>query len=379
MIGVLLTDVSCFAIVMPLLASYGSARHASATAIGVLVASYSAMHFLLAPAWGRLSDRIGRRPVLLLGLGGTVASSLLFAMAGSYAVLLVSRVVAGGVGATLNVAQAYVADQSPPEQRTRMMGLVGAAFGFGFIFGPMIGGIASHFGDAIPGLVASVLASLNLLVAARYLREPAQHSEAFAAPAGAVGWRPFAVPLAAAILSTLAFTVLYVVLPLVAERSLGYDRRTVSYLFALTGLMTAIIQGGVVGRMARRLGEGLVLLGGGVLMAIGLAGLALAASLGGSLLAASLAVIGMGFGLAGPAETGYVSRVAGAAVQGRALGQLQSANALARVVGPIVAGFALSAGGATSAFMGAAGCGALAGILGLFFGEGRKAKGDVRP
>jgi MFS family permease len=281
MIGVLLTDVTCFAIVMPLLASYGSARQASATAIGVLVASYSAMHFLLAPAWGRLSDRIGRRPVLLLGLGGTVVSSLLFAVAGSYSVLLASRMVAGGLGATLNVAQAYVADQSPPDQRTRVMGLVGAAFGFGFIFGPMIGGIASHFGDATPGLVATGLASLNLLVAARYLREPAQHREAFSAPAALLGWRPFAVPLAAAILSTLAFTVLYVVLPLVAERSLGYDRRMVSYLFALTGLMTAIIQGGVVGRMARRIGEGRVLLAGGALMALGLAGLALVSGRGG--------------------------------------------------------------------------------------------------
>ena len=174
---------------------------------------------------------------------------------------------AGGLGATLNVSQAYVADQSAPDQRTRVMGLVGAAFGFGFIFGPMIGGIASHFGDAIPGLVAT-RAGVDQPAAGRALR-----AGAGAAPrgvrgaGGAVGWRPFAVPLAAAILSTLAFTVLYVVLPLVAERSLGYDRRTVSYLFALTGLMTAIIQGGVVGRLARRLGEGQVLLMGGVLMA----------------------------------------------------------------------------------------------------------------
>src|SRR6185295_8644829 len=122
------------------------------------------------------------------------------------------------------------------------------------------------------------------------------------------------------VFSTLAFTVLYVVLPLVAERSLHYDRRTVSYLFALTGLMTAIIQGGVVGGLARRLGEGRVLLLGGVLMAVGLAGLSAMSHRGGFLLAASLGIIGAGFGLAGPAETGYVSRIAPAAIQGRALG-----------------------------------------------------------
>jgi MFS family permease len=288
----------------------------------------------------------------------------MFALAGNVLMLLLSRVVAGGLGATLNVSQAYVADQSAPDQRTRVMGLVGAAFGFGFIFGPMIGGIASHFGDAIPGLVATGLASINLLLAARFVPEPAQHREAFVSPAAPVGWRPFAVPLAAAVFSTLAFTVLYVVLPLVAEQSLNYDRRTVSYLFALTGLMTAIIQGGVVGGLARRLGEGKVLFMGGMLMAAGLAGLAASSHQGGFLLAASLAIIGAGFGLAGPAETGYVSRVAPAAIQGRALGLLQSANALSRVVGPVAAGVALS-GGPVAAFLGAAGSALLAGVLGL--------------
>lgn len=377
MIGVLLADVTCFAIVMPLLASYASARHASPTAIGVLVASYSAMHFLLAPLWGRLSDRVGRRPVLLIGLAGTVVSSLIFAMAGTFFLLLLSRIIAGGFGATLNVSQAYVADQSPPEQRTRVMGLVGAAFGFGFIFGPMIGGIASQFGDMVPGLVATGLSIVNLLVAARIVQEPAQHRDAFTGKSPPVGWKPFAIPLMAAVCSTLAFTVLYVVLPLFAERSLGYDRRTVSYLFALTGLMTAIIQGGVVGRLARRLGEGRVLLLGGILMAAGLAGLAVAAGEGGFPLTASLAVIGVGFGLAGPAETGYVSRVAPAAIQGSALGLLQSANALSRVVGPVAAGVAMGGGPAT-AFLGAAGAAILAGTLGLFFGDARRETRDAR-
>jgi len=374
MIGVLLTDVTCFAIVMPLLASYASARHASSTTIGLLVASYSAMHFLLAPAWGRLSDRIGRRPVLLIGLAGTVVSSLLFAVAGSVFMLLLSRLVAGGLGATLNVSQAYVADQTPPDQRTRVMGLVGAAFGFGFIFGPTIGGIASLFGDAVPGLVATGLALINLVLAVQFVPEPAQHRDAFVPAAAPVGWRPFAVPLAAAVFSTLAFTVLYVVLPLVAERSLHHDRRTVSYLFALTGLMTAIIQGGVVGGLARRLGEGRVLLLGGVLMAVGLAGLSAMSHRGGFLLAASLGIIGAGFGLAGPAETGYVSRIAPAAIQGRALGLLQSANALSRVVGPVAAGIAMGIGPA-AAFLGAAGCGLAAGVLGLRFGKGAFGKG----
>ena len=196
--------------------------------------------------------------------------------------------------------------------------------------------------------------SINLLLAVRFVPEPAQHRDAFVPAAAPVGWRPFAVPLAAAVLSTLAFTVLYVVLPLVAEQSLNYDRRTVSYLFALTGLMTAIIQGGVVGGLARRLGEGPSAAPGRDADGARARGpRAPARNSGGFLLAASLAVIGAGFGLAGPAETGYVSRVAPAAIQGRALGLLQSANALSRVVGPVAAGMAM-AGGPAAAFLGAA-------------------------
>lgn len=368
-VAVLLADVTCLGIVMPLLASYAAEHHATTTAIGALVAIYSLLHFLLAPLWGRLSDRIGRRPVVLIGLAGTLGSSILFAMADNFVLLALSRIVAGGLGATLNVTQAYAADLTSPERRTRVMGIVGAAFGVGFIIGPTIGGITSGMSAAAPGLAATAIATVNLLVALARLPEAPARTARFTAPAAQVDRSRFAVPFAAAFLSTLAFTVIYVVFPLHAERSLGFGRSQVSYLFAMVGVMTAIVQGGLIGRLSRRHGEGALVVAGGVLMALGLAALATTAP-GAWSLYPGLIALGVGFGMAGPAEAGYVSRLAPAAAQGRVLGLLQSANSVARVLGPVAAGVAMGAGGAVAAFLTAAAAAAGAGALGALFRRG---------
>jgi DHA1 family tetracycline resistance protein-like MFS transporter len=370
LVGVILADVTCFGTVMPLLASYAAAFDAGGAAIGALVAAYSATHFLLAPLWGRVSDRIGRRPVLLLGILGTLIASLVFALADRFALLVLSRIVAGGFGATLHIAQAYVADQSGQGDRTRVMGLVGAAYGVGFIAGPLIGGVTSGLGRAAPGLAATVLAAINLVVAARWLPEPARrHAQAGPAlpPAHRMPARRFAAPFGAAFASTLAFTVIYVVLPLHAEAALGYSRSTVSYLFALVGTMNALVQGGVVGRLAPRLGEGRLVTLGGLLMAAGLASLPHGtgdASLH-PLLLGALVLLGAGYGFVGPAEAGYVSRAAEPADQGRMLGLLQSINSVSRIVGPVAAGTVLALGGATLAFLTAAAAATGAAVLGL--------------
>ncbi|HEX9166567.1 MAG TPA: MFS transporter [Gemmatimonadales bacterium] len=362
-VSVLLADVTCLGIVMPLLASYAAEYHASTTAIGLLVAIYSLLHFVLAPLWGRLSDRIGRRPVLLIGLIGTLGSSVIFAMADSFMLLALSRIVAGGLGATLNVTQAYAADLTTVERRTRVMGLVGAAFGVGFILGPTIGGVTSAIDPAAPGLAASVISAVNLVVAMARLPEAPARTARFAAAATRIDPARFAVPFTAAFMSTLAFTVIYVVFPLHAEQALGFDRSRVSYLFAMVGVMTALVQGGLMGRLSRRYGEGRLVVAGGLLMAIGLAGLAMTAE-GAWLLYPGLIALGIGFGLAGPAEAGYVSRLAPPESQGRVLGMLQSANSVARVLGPVAAGLAMAAGGAVTAFVTAAVAAAGAGGLG---------------
>jgi multidrug resistance protein len=361
-------DLIGFGIVLPLLPSYAASFHVGDMAIGLLVASFSLMQFLLAHWWGRLSDRVGRRPVLLVGLAGSAVSYLLFAVAGSFWVLLLSRVVAGGMGATVNVAQAYLADVTPPERRARAMGFIGAAFGLGFVVGPALGGITSRFGDAMPGLVASGLTGLNFLMASRWLPE-SRTKAPVTRDRVPVHWSRFTMAFGAVLFSTIAFTVLYVVFPLQVERALGFDRHHTAYLFALIGLISAGIQGGLIGRLVNRVGERPLLIAGGVMLAAGLGLLpeAFAAGPGGglALLYAALFTVAAGSAMIGPSAAAFVSRVAPPEEQGRALGLLQSVGAVARIVGPVLAGAVAGRAGAPMAFFVASGAAGLAGASAL--------------
>lgn len=361
-------DLIGFGIVLPLLPSYAASFHVSDTAIGILVASFSLMQFLLAHWWGRLSDRIGRRPVLLIGLAGSAVSYLLFALATNFWVLLLSRMVAGGMGATVNVAQAYLADVTTPEGRARAMGHLGAAFGLGFVVGPALGGITSHFGDAVPGLVASGLTAVNFVLAWRWLPE-SRRGGPHTPQAAPVHWSKFTMAFGAVAFSTVAFTVLYVVFPLQVERALGFDRHHSAYLFVLIGLVSAAVQGGLVGRLVGRVGERPLMITGGLMLAGGLALLPAAfdAGSGGgmSLLYGALLVLAAGSAMIGPSAAAYVSRIAPAAEQGRALGLLQSVGAVARIGGPILAGVVAGHTSARVAFFVASGAAGLAGVSAL--------------
>jgi MFS family permease len=355
-------DLIGFGIVLPLLPSYAAAFHVGDAAIGALVASFSLMQFLLAHWWGRLSDRVGRRPVLLVGLAGSAVSYLLFALAGNFWLLLLSRVVAGGMGATINVAQAYLADVTAAEHRARAMGMIGAAFGLGFVVGPAIGGVSSGFGNAAPGLVACSLTTLNLLLAWRWLPESRRTVPEGPAPVP-VHWSRFLLAFSAVGLSTLAFTVLYVVFPLQVERVMGYDRHHSAYLFVLIGVVSAAIQGGLIGRLVRQFGERLLMASGGLLMGLGLALLPVSTIPGRlGLLLAALVVVAAGSAMVAPSAAAYVSRVAPPDEQGRALGLLQSVGAVARIAGPITAGLIAGHVSPNAAFLAAGGAAGLAGL-----------------
>src|SRR5512139_952641 len=158
-------DLLGFGIVLPLLPYYAREFHASSTMAGALIAVYSAMQFICAPLWGRWSDRIGRRPVVLISLAGSTLSYLLFALANGIGLLFISRVFAGIAGANIPVAQAFIADTTSAKDRARGMGLIGAAFGLGFVFGPAVGGMLAHYGHAAPGLAATLICGINLAVA----------------------------------------------------------------------------------------------------------------------------------------------------------------------------------------------------------------------
>jgi MFS family permease len=360
-------DLIGFGIVLPLLPSYAASFHVNDTAIGILVGSFSLMQFAFAPWWGRLSDRIGRRPVLLVGLGGSAVSYLIFALAGNFWLLLLSRMVAGGMGATVNVAQAYLADVSLPERRAKAMGLVGAAFGLGFVVGPAIGGVSSVLGNAAPGLIASGLSAINLMMAWRWLPESRPTVAPIIARSAEVHWTRYLLAFSAVSFSTLAFAVLYVVFPLQLERALGYDRHHSAYFFVLIGVVSAIIQGGLIGGLVAKFGERTLIAIGGVVMAAGLGMLpsVMVAPPRPVLLFLALAMIAAGSAMISPSSAAFVSRVASPDEQGKALGMLQSVASVSRIVGPIIAGLMATRFNPGAAFMLASGAAALAGVSGL--------------
>ena len=345
-------DLVGFGIVVPQLPLAAARFTSSGLVIGAVVATDSLLTFLLAPKWGRLSDRIGRRPVILLGLAGSAIAYTVFGMAGSLAVLFLARILSGSLGATVNVAQAALADTTPPEQRSRAMGLIGAAFGLAFTVGPALGGLASRLGEGAPGLLAASICLVNFLLASLLLRESrARRAQDWGAT--------IRVPRAALVVTfaaTLAFTTMYVIFQQFGIEVLGLTRAGISYAFTLVGLVSVLVQGRVVRRLAPKLGELRLVSWGGGLMAAGLALMPLlaAASLEGAARVAAIglavALLSAGFSLVGPCVAGFVSRSTPPNDQGRVLGTLQSIGSAARIVGPPVLGALADTGGFAAAF-----------------------------
>jgi DHA1 family tetracycline resistance protein-like MFS transporter len=354
---VVFIDLLGFGIVLPLLPTYAATFGVSPAAIGFLVTSFSLLQLLAVPLWGALSDRIGRRPVLIVGLVGSTASYVLFAFAGSYWALLVSRIVAGAMGATIGVAQAYIADVTAPERRAQAMGMLGAAFAMGFIVGPALGGVLSAHSYGSAGLVAAGLCAANALAALAWLPETPQHRAS--RPRGRVPLGPLAAPLAASFLVTAAFAVLHVTLPLFGRDILHDTTREMGMLFAYMGVVSAVVQGGLVGRLAPKVGEQRLAAAGGFLLAVGLALVPVASSH--LMLYAMLGVLSAGSALATPSVYAVVSRRASADQQGAALGLTQTASTLGRIAGPTTAGFLIGTHGTAAPFW----AGALMALLGM--------------
>ena len=359
---VVFIDLLGFGIVLPLLPTYAATFGVSPAAIGFLVTSFSLLQLVAVPVWGGLSDRFGRRPVLIVGLVGSTASYLLFAFARTYWVLLISRIVAGAMGATVGVAQAYIADVTAPERRAHAMGMLGAAFAMGFILGPAIGGILSTHSYASAGLVAGGLCAANALAALAWLPETPQHHAARRAER--VRLQALAVPVAAILLLTAAWAVIHVTLPLFGSDVLHDTPRKMGMLFAYMGVVSAVVQGGLVGRLAPRLGERHLAVTGALLLAAGFA--LLPGAKGPAPLLAALGVLSAGSALAGPSISALVSRRTPAGQQGAALGLTQTASTLGRIAGPTLAGFLIGASGMTAPFWAGAALAALGMVAALF-------------
>jgi MFS family permease len=384
-------DVLGLTLVLPLLPFYAEHFGASELVVGVLAASYAVCQLVSGPILGRISDRVGRKPTLLASQTGTFFGFLVIGSASSLPMLFVGRIIDGLTAGNLTIAQAYISDVTRPEERTRAFGLIGIAFGSGFLLGPAITGeLASRFGYGAPAYGAAALSLTSILLTATLLPAkpiaPAASPEAAAAePARASGAsvigrgdafrRFFDRPLPRRRLLeffafTLSFSTLIGGLALFLERRFAFGVKETGYLYAFSGLVGGSIQGGAIGRLAKRFGEErLALIGfGTMVIGYGLLGVAYA-------LPTLLVLVGIGaFGSAvvRPAVTTLLTKSVGRDEQGAALGVSQSLASLAQIVGPIGAGWliqhrALSAYGLMAA--GFAAVGVLLGLQKLPVGE----------
>jgi DHA1 family tetracycline resistance protein-like MFS transporter len=338
-------DLLGFGIIIPLLPFYAEHFGASALAVGLLSTSFSVAQFLFAPFWGRLSDRIGRRPVILAGLIGSAISYAMFALADSLTMLFIARTLSGIAGANIPTAQAFIADVTPPEHRARGMGMIGAAFGLGFVFGPAIGGFTSRWGYAAPAWFAAVLSAANFIAALIVLPE-SRPRDASNGPPRASRFRSFQqaltrphLPLVLLVyfLVLTAFSSFESMFALYGEHRFALTPASIGYIFALVGIVLATVQGVLVGRVVGRLGERRVVPAAILLLACALALVSLSNSVAMLTIACALLAVGMGFN--GPSIMSLISQLADSRAQGGTLGVSQALASLARIVGPAWGGW----------------------------------------
>lgn len=339
-------DLLGFGMVIPLLPLYAQEFHASGLATGLIAASFSAMQFLFNPLWGRLSDRVGRRPVLLASLAGSVVSMTLLGAANALWMLFAARLLAGIAGANIATAQAYMADITAPEERARAMGRIGAALGLGFVLGPVFGGLLSRWGAGLPGYVAAAL-SLGALGWTLVGLPESLAMENRTAPRKvfdreqwrrALGRAPTSLPILLFFVVTFGFTGLEMAFSLYAKERLHFDRMEIGIVFACIGVVIAATQGVFLGPLQRRFGERRLAFTGVFLLAVGIATLPICAR-DPLLRAVNIVVVAFGTAINTPSLTSLVSRAAMADEQGGILGVYQSLAALARATGPFWAGF----------------------------------------
>src|SRR4029078_8048246 len=344
-------DLVGFGIVIPVLPYYaeGSRFHATPRTVGLLFASYSVMQLIFSPILGRLSDKYGRRPVLLISIIGTGIGFLILGLANTLLLLFVGRILDGITGGNISTAQAYIADITTKENRAKGMGLIGAAFGLGFIFGPALGGILSRWGIHVPFFFAGSLCFANAILLFFTLPEtvtkdhPARQSAAGGRGVGEL-LRSLKQPrlgflLTIYFLFIVSFSIMTTSFSLYTMFRFGYDAQHTGYLFAYVGLIAVVIQGGLIGKLVKRFGELPLILFGAFCFAISLFAVAFVGPAAGGLAALLIGggVFSMGNSLSTPALTSLASKSVGPAEQGTILGVTQSVASLARAGGSALA------------------------------------------
>jgi len=382
---IVVVDLLGFTLVMPLLGPFGEHYGFSDGQIGALFSAYPVCQLVAGPILGRLSDRYGRRPILVLSQAGTALSFLILGLSRDFRLMLFARLLDGASGGNILVAQAYVADVTPPEHRARGMGLIGMAFGIGFVLGPLLGGLLvgpppiDDWRLRLPFLVAAGFSTLAWLLVLTRLPESRRPKEGGTSEAArVVSWRGIVdtvrlpgvgLLVSLGFLAILAFASFEGTFALFLGRRFHWDAQKAAFAFAGLGVLSAAVQGGLIRRLVPRLGETKLIVIGFTLAAAGFAGLAQVGGVPG--LIASLMLLGIGQGLAGPSISGLLSRNTPASEQGAVFGTLSSAQTLARLISYAAANLLLGKVSIIAPYVGALGIDvialALAGRAALLF------------
>ena len=372
----ILIDLIGFGMVVPLLPFYAyhlAPNYSPETVnllIGVIIGSYSFAQFFFTPLLGRLSDRVGRRPVLLFSVLCTAVAFVCLGFANSLWMLLAARLFDGATGGNVSTAQAYIADVTTPENRAKGMGLIGAGFGLGFILGPGLGAyLSSKYGFSVPFFFAATLALTNSILIYFFLPESLKQKlqtslslgDHFRAVGHTLSNRALKFPVLILFLATLSFGVFQPLFPLFAKEQYGYDQSHVGYLFVYSGLIGVLIQGGLMGRLVKSVSEITLLLAGQAILVVAYFLLPWTPALVPLLIVLGLLSIGTSF--TSSLLPTLVSKRAAATEQGSVLGITQAAGSLARAIGPVFGGVMLAYSGRIMPFLACAGLTLLALIL----------------
>jgi DHA1 family tetracycline resistance protein-like MFS transporter len=347
---IVFVDLLGFSLILPLLPYYAKTFGADGFVAGMLVSSYAAMQLLGAPILGRLSDRFGRRPVLLLSIFGTFIGFLLLGFATTLWMLFASRIIDGLTGGNISVAQAYITDVTDPKDRAKSLGLIGAAFGLGFIIGPVTGGVLSQWGYAIPAFAAAGLAFINLLLVFFWLPESLTPERRAAMPVkqpsismGAL-WIALKRPFTGSLLITrfffgLAFALFQTIFAIYALERFNLTATQTGYVLTYVGVLSVITQGFLIGRITQRYREDLLIMVSIVVMAFGLLGWAFAPTV--LFLLVIMAPTAVAGGLLNTVLTSTLTKAVTSDEVGGIIGFSTSIESLTRVIAPTLGGFLL--------------------------------------
>lgn len=344
---VVFVDLLGFGLLIPILPTFSTQfLSMSETDVGIVIAVYSLIQFLFNPVFGSLSDKYGRRKIILITLFTNASGYLLFAFADSYLILLISRIICGIGGSSIGVAQAYIADVTTKEERSKGMGLIGVAFGLGFVFGPMLGGTISHFGYDMVGYSSATFSLIAFSLSLIFLPEPKKAENKLSGKRKLIDLDALkditnnpSIGIVILLFFVITFSVanIYGTMALLGTEVYNFTDMENGFLYGIVGIIGATVQGGIVGRLSKRFPDNNLITFGSFFLMMGLGLLPFGVNLLGVAIIGG--VLSIGTGILQPVLLSLISKITPDAKQGTVLGLNQSFSAFARMLGPLWGGF----------------------------------------